>query len=142
VVGSGGVGCAIAASLAAAGVARLALYDVNAASSEALAQRLQKHYPALQVDTGDKDPAGFDLVVNATPLGMNEGDPLPIDVSRLEARTFACCSSRSRPTWNSSACPAPLPKNCAPSRRSDFLFPTRERRSPCLPPSPSGRGPG
>ncbi len=88
VVGSGGVGCAIAASLAAAGVARLALYDVNTASSQALAQRLQMHYPQLQVGTGDKDPAGFDLVVNATPLGMNEGDPLPIDVSRLEPRTF------------------------------------------------------
>ena len=88
VVGSGGVGCAIAASLAAAGVAQLSLFDVNTDSSLALAQRLQKHYPQLQVRTGDKDPAGFDLVVNATPLGMNEGDPLPIDVSRLDAATF------------------------------------------------------
>jgi shikimate dehydrogenase len=88
VVGSGGVGCAIAASLAAAGVAQLSLFDVNPASSQALAQRLQKHYPQLQVSTGDKDPAGLDLVVNATPLGMNEGDPLPIDVSRLDAATF------------------------------------------------------
>jgi len=88
VVGSGGVGCAIAASLAAAGVAQLSLFDVNPASSLALAQRLQKHYPQLQVRPGDKDPAGLDLVVNATPLGMNEGDPLPIDVSRLDAATF------------------------------------------------------
>jgi shikimate dehydrogenase len=88
VVGSGGVGCAIAASLAAAGVAQLFLFDVNPASSQALAQRLQKHYPQLQVSTGDKDPAGLDLVVNATPLGMKEGDPLPIDVSRLDAATF------------------------------------------------------
>ena len=88
VVGSGGVGCAIAASLAAAGVAQLSLFDVNPASSQALAQRLQKHYPQLQVRPGDKDPAGLDLVVNATPLGMNEGDPLPIDVSRLDAATF------------------------------------------------------
>jgi shikimate dehydrogenase len=88
VVGSGGVGCAIAASLAAAGVAQLSLFDVNPASSQALAQRLQKHYPQLQVRTGDKDPAGLDLVVNATPLGMNEGDSLPIDVSRLDAATF------------------------------------------------------
>jgi shikimate dehydrogenase len=88
VVGSGGVGCAIAASLAAAGVAQLSLFDVNPASSQALAQRLQKHYPQLQVSTGDKDPAGLDLVVNATPLGMNEGDSLPIDVSRLDAATF------------------------------------------------------
>jgi len=88
VVGSGGVGCAIAASLAAAGVAQLALFDVNTASSQALAQRLQKHYPQLQVRTGDKDPAGLDLVVNATPLGMNEGDPLPLDVARLSPSTL------------------------------------------------------
>ena len=66
-VGAGGVGCAIAASLAAAGVAHLSLFDLNAASCQALAQRLLTHYPQLEVRTGDKDPAGFDLVVNATP---------------------------------------------------------------------------
>lgn len=88
VVGSGGVGSAIAASLAAAGVARLALYDVQAASAEALAQRLRSEYPALAVHTGSRDPAGFDLVVNGTPLGMNPGDPLPVDVERLSPRTF------------------------------------------------------
>lgn len=88
VVGSGGVGCAIAASLAAAGIAAISLFDVNAASAEGLAQRLRQHYPALQVTTGSSDPAGFDLVVNATPMGMNEGDPMPMDVSRIEPRTF------------------------------------------------------
>jgi shikimate dehydrogenase len=88
VVGSGGVGSAIAASLAAAGVGELALYDVHAATAEGLAQRLRTHYPSIAVSTGSKDPAGFDLVVNATPLGMNPGDPLPIDMDRLAARTF------------------------------------------------------
>lgn len=88
VVGSGGVGSAIAASLAAAGVAGLALYDVHAPTAEGLALRLRTHYPSVAVATGSKDPAGFDLVVNATPLGMNEGDPLPIDMERLESRTF------------------------------------------------------
>ena len=88
VVGSGGVGCAIAASLAGAGIAHISLYDVNTASSEALAQRIRDNYPAINVKTGSNDPAGFDLVVNATPMGMNEGDPLPLDVARLDARTF------------------------------------------------------
>jgi shikimate dehydrogenase len=88
VVGTGGVGCAISASLAAAGVSHLSLFDLNAASCQALAQRLLTHYPQLEVRTGDKDPAGFDLVVNATPMGMNEGDALPVDVSRLDAATF------------------------------------------------------
>ena len=88
VVGSGGVGSAIAASLAAAGVARLGLFDVNGASAIGLAERLRAHYPALNVGTGSNDPAGFDLVVNGTPLGMNAGDPMPVDVSRIAASTF------------------------------------------------------
>jgi shikimate dehydrogenase len=88
VVGSGGVGCAIAASLASTGIAAISLYDVHAESAVQLGARLKKHYPAIDVRTGSNDPAGYDLVVNATPMGMNVGDPLPMDVSRLEARTF------------------------------------------------------
>ncbi len=88
VVGSGGVGCAIAASLAAAGVSKMDLFDVNEDASRGLAQRLLQHYPHMTVRTGVKDPAGLDLVVNATPMGMNEGDAMPMDVSRIDARTF------------------------------------------------------
>ncbi len=88
VVGSGGVGCAIAASLAAKGLIAIGLFDVNAASTEQLGARLKKHYPAIDVRTDSNDPAGYDLVVNATPLGMNQGDPLPIDISRLSAHSF------------------------------------------------------
>ncbi len=88
VVGSGGVGCAIAASFAAAQIGEIGLFDVITAASEGLAARLRKHYPALKVTTGSKDPAGYDVVVNATPMGMNEGDELPMDVSRIAPTTF------------------------------------------------------
>ncbi len=88
VVGTGGVGSAIAASLAGAGISELALYDVDTASCEALAERIRANFPAAKVLTGSNDPKGFDLVVNATPLGMKAGDPLPLDVSRLDAETF------------------------------------------------------
>ena len=88
VAGSGGVGSAIAASLAAAGVSALALFDANAESAAQLARRVAAHYPALQVSTGSNDPAGYDLVVNATPLGMKPDDPLPLDVSRISPATF------------------------------------------------------
>jgi shikimate dehydrogenase len=88
VVGCGGVGSAIAASLAAAQLAEITLFDINEASAEALAERLRTHYPMSHVKVGSNDPSGFDLVVNATPLGMNTGDPLPMDMSRLDARTF------------------------------------------------------
>jgi shikimate dehydrogenase len=88
VSGNGGVGCAIAASLAAAGAGEIALYDAFDASSQALAGRLREHYPRLVVKTGSNDPAGYDLIVNATPLGMKDGDPLPFDVSRIAPSTF------------------------------------------------------
>jgi shikimate dehydrogenase len=88
VVGTGGVGSAIAASLAADGVASIALFDTNAASAGGLAARLRKHYPRLDVDIRSSDPAGYDLVVNGTPLGMKASDPLPLDVSRLAPSTF------------------------------------------------------
>lgn len=88
VVGCGGVGSAIAASLAGAGVGAMSLHDVQTDAMEALAQRLRTHYPAVEVTTGSRDPAGMDVAVNATPLGMNPGDPLPMDMSRLSPRTF------------------------------------------------------
>ena len=88
VVGSGGVGSAIAASLAGAGAARLGLADARPEAAEALAGRLRAHYPALGLTVGSDDPAGWDVVVNATPLGMEPGDPFPVDVGRLAAGTF------------------------------------------------------
>ncbi len=40
------------------------------------------------VTTGSNDPDGFDIVVNATPIGMNEGDPQPVDVNRITRNAF------------------------------------------------------
>lgn len=88
VVGTGGVGSAIAASLAGAGLAAISLFDVNTESCIALARRIKENYPQMDVLTGSNDPVDHDLVVNATPMGMNDGDPLPLDVSRLSPDTF------------------------------------------------------
>lgn len=88
VVGAGGVGSAIAASLAEAGVDRMALVDTTEEIIDALATRLSNHYPGIEIRTGSADPVGYDLVVNATPLGMNEGDPLPINMTRVAPTTF------------------------------------------------------
>jgi shikimate dehydrogenase len=88
VVGAGGVGCAIAASLAGAGVLEMDLYDMNDASAIGLASRLMQHYPNMSIHTGSKDPAGYELLVNATPLGMKDSDPLPVEMDRVDASTF------------------------------------------------------
>jgi shikimate dehydrogenase len=88
VVGCGGVGSAIVASLAGAGVAAIGVFDPDTAASDALARRINQHYPTIAVTTGSNDPQGYDLVVNATPLGMNDNDPLPMDVDRIAPHTF------------------------------------------------------
>jgi shikimate dehydrogenase len=88
VVGAGGVGSAIAASLAEAGLARISLFDPNTPAALALADRLRRHYPALAIATGSNDPDGHDIVVNATPLGMQDADPLPFDTTRLAPSSF------------------------------------------------------
>src|SRR4030095_12130722 len=55
VVGHGGVGSPIAASLAAAGVGAMGLFDPNSAASESLGERLIAAYPDLEIATGSKD---------------------------------------------------------------------------------------
>lgn len=88
VVGSGGVGSAIAASLAGAGVAALRLFDIRAGAAEALAKRLKHHHPSLRVTTGAPDPSGCAIAVNATPLGTGLHDPMPMDPAKLDASCF------------------------------------------------------
>src|SRR6476659_2344095 len=73
VVGNGGVGSPIAASLVAGGLGEIGLFDPNIAASEALAGRLAEHFPDTKVAVGSKDPEGYDLVVTASPLGMSAG---------------------------------------------------------------------
>lgn len=87
VVGSGGVGSAIAASLAAEGVAAITVHDAFPGSAAGLVDRLRQHYPKLAARTGTNRAAGYDLVVNATPLGL-PGDPLPMDLGDLSSSTF------------------------------------------------------
>jgi shikimate dehydrogenase len=120
VSGTGGVGSAIAASIAAAGAAELALFDLSDASAEALATRLRQHYPQLRVTTGSKDPAGFDVVVNATPLGMKDSDPLPFDIDRIAPGTFVgevVMKSEYTPLLQ-----AAKAKGCAVQVGTDMLF--------------------
>ena len=88
VLGSGGVGSAIVASLAAAGVAKLGLKDFSPESAEALGARIKRHYPHIEVVAGSDDLDGFDIIVNATPIGMKESDPLPFDMGRISSQMF------------------------------------------------------
>lgn len=88
VVGAGGAGAAIAAALAAAGAASVRLFDTRLAHAQELAARLRTHYPAADIHAGPAALAGLDLLVNATPLGMEAADPPPVDVAQLRPQTL------------------------------------------------------
>jgi shikimate dehydrogenase len=86
--GCGGVGSAIAASLAKAGVTQLQLHDLDSSNASSLARRINQYIPQCHAMVGAPDPHGFDIIVNCTPLGMNDTDPLPFDVKRIAASTY------------------------------------------------------
>jgi shikimate dehydrogenase len=83
-VGAGGAGVAIATALADAGAARLSLFDARPARAAEVSARLAAHYPVACGLPAEPDPSGHELVVNCTPLGLQDGDPLPFDVARLD----------------------------------------------------------
>jgi shikimate dehydrogenase len=80
-LGTGGAGAAIATALLSEQVAELALHDLGNR-----AQRLAQRLDDPRVSLPGADPSGFDLIINATPLGLHAEDPLPVDVSRIDAR--------------------------------------------------------
>lgn len=89
VVGAGGVGRAIAFALAESGVAELTLANRSTATAQGLAADIAAtgSGPVIRVlDLAQPTSlAGFDLVVNATSLGMHADDPLPIAITGLAA---------------------------------------------------------
>lgn len=107
VVGVGGGGVAIAASLAARGIRMLALYDKVPGRTSDIATRLAREFAIEVVAAASNDPSGFDLVVNSTPLGLQAGDALPFDPARLDAgATVVDILMKNQPTPLLRACHA------------------------------------
>ena len=84
-VGLGGVGGAIAAALCEAGVGRLLVTELDDARADAAVARLSRFYPDVPVANVDMPPKGIHYAINATPLGLRPGDPLPFDPVMLTA---------------------------------------------------------
>lgn len=89
-VGAGGAGSAIAHALVMVGVSELAIFDPDEQRRSSLVERLAG-LGKCPVRHGSADPTGFDLVFNATPVGMKESDPYPLEVSKLSRDMFCGC---------------------------------------------------
>lgn len=86
-VGAGGAGSAIAIALLEAGVRELIVQDADEARVATLLELLSD-LGRGRVSAGPADPTGCDLVCNATPMGMEDGDPLPVDAALLNSSMF------------------------------------------------------
>jgi len=84
-LGAGGAARAAALQLAEEGVASLFLVNRTAARAGQLAAEVAARFPAVKIIlTLPPDPV--DLVLNATSLGLNAGDPPPLDQAWLKSR--------------------------------------------------------
>lgn len=85
VVGCGGVGRAIAAALMSRGLKHLGLFDTQLGLVDDLKNRLSKAFPDATVTYHAPDASGFDLVVNASPIGMHPDHPMPIALNDVKS---------------------------------------------------------
>ncbi len=82
-LGAGGAGASMAFALAEAGISHLRIFDIDGDKAEKVAAGLAEHFPGLGVELGPADPKRVDIVANATPMGMDPSDPLPVDPGLL-----------------------------------------------------------
>lgn len=87
-LGAGSTGAAIAAALASAGVARLAIADLDGARRDGVIAAVSAAYPGLKITVGSLAEGDYDIAINATPLGMKPDDPLPFDPELLPPSTL------------------------------------------------------
>lgn len=86
--GAGGAGSAIACALVEAGVQSIRIVNPDAVKIAALAAALQRAFPACDVGPATASREGFDMVVNASPVGMRPDDGLPGDIGPLKEATL------------------------------------------------------
>lgn len=87
VLGCGGAGSAIAIAMLNSGAKEVVVHDIADARMRRLVTLLADKGGA-RIKAGSNDPRGFDLVCNATPMGMAEGDPIAINVAHLDSSMF------------------------------------------------------
>ncbi len=83
-VGAGGAGQAIAFALAQHGAAEVTIANRTRETADDLVARIRDGVPGAESRVGDADPAGYEVVVNATSLGLKPDDPLPFDPARVD----------------------------------------------------------
>lgn len=86
--GAGGAGSAVAFALADAGVRSIGVIDTAPGRAEALVERIRGAFPACALAVAERAPAEVDMLINASPVGMQPGDGMPGEIGLLPADTL------------------------------------------------------
>ena len=93
-LGAGGAAAAIALSLGAEGAGELRVVNRSAEPARELAHKLRgaglEKVEAYPLGALDEAARGAEVIVNATSLGMKDGDPLPVPAEYLEGKRAVC----------------------------------------------------
>ena len=87
-LGAGGAATGIAQALLAAGVSTLGIHNRTEARAHSRVNQLRALFPQREIRVADANGQGYDLVVNATSLGLKSDDPLPVDPETLAPGTL------------------------------------------------------
>jgi shikimate dehydrogenase len=82
-MGAGGAGTAIGVAAAFEHPQSMRLFDPDRARVEALAERIRRVDPAIDVTIGEATWQGMDIVLNASPVGMLDDPRMPLDISGI-----------------------------------------------------------
>jgi shikimate dehydrogenase len=100
-IGAGGAAAAALCALLDEGAAQIALLNRSAPRAEALARRLDPagERVALLSVGGPAAMGGFDLLINATTLGLHDGDPLPLPLDGVRGAVLDMVYRPAETAW-------------------------------------------
>jgi len=88
IIGGGVTGAAIALALAEAGAAEIVIKEIRTERHGFLERLLRNTAPQTNLSFELTGLKGFDVVVNATPVGMNDDPNVPFPTDTLSSRTL------------------------------------------------------
>jgi shikimate dehydrogenase len=93
-IGSGGAARAVGFSLALAGVKKIVFFDIDTKKANVLVSDIRKKTGVLVESIAGDATAEYateaDCLINATPLGLKKGDPLPLSKEAIRKEHLVC----------------------------------------------------
>lgn len=85
-IGAGGAGSALAIALADAGAAAVTIFDRDRTKADALSARVAKLFSSCRAAVAEPTGDGYDILINASPVGMAAEDGLPAPLGQLDPK--------------------------------------------------------